>query len=157
SFQFGNEIAVWVDEARLENVDELFVRDVETSRKLFRVRQRGDNVGVGSAVRQSVNSPERIRGRVSQNFMLVARETQLLHQDVAPAVRVGSTLQLVVNTKTFHRERKRHFKLVEVPAQVFKRLMKRQRYRESFVAQSRVRRVHHELRTREQILRRRCT
>jgi len=89
--------------------------------------------------------------------MLVARETQLLHQDVAPAVRVGSTLQLVVNMKTFHRERKRHFKLVEVPAQVFKRLMKRQRYRESFAAQSRVRRVHHELRTRKQILRRRCT
>ena len=59
--------------------------------------------------------------------MFGSREANLFHQNVAPAVRTGSALQVVSLAKSFHRQRQWDIKLVEIATQTFQRPMERKR------------------------------
>src|SRR5689334_23001589 len=83
--------------------------------------------------------------------MLLSRQAEVLHQDIAPPVWAGATLEVVGLAQALHRERERNLELAKKPPQVLQGLIKWQRKREPLAAQNRVRGIHHELRARHQV------
>src|SRR5438874_6015611 len=85
--------------------------------------------------------------------MFIARQADLFHENVAPAVGIRTALQITTLREAFNRKRQGNFKCVEVAASGFERTMKRERRGKPLIAQRGVGRIDHELWTGQQVFR----
>src|SRR5262245_22017553 len=118
---------MWVDEAGLDDLDDVLVRDTHPQREGFHVTQDIKNTAYRSRRRESVETLQR-NCPISQQRVLCAGEPKLFHQNVTPAVvAIVRRVQFLVVAERFHYCRQRGLEPIKVAAQVFEWSMERKR------------------------------